>query len=108
MLYHMESWHFWITLSALAGAIAFIAIQTYKTISPMFELLFLAILLHIFVVYGYTKSLSEDNSSILYAISNIMAIIFVVIIGKYIFKNTISTKQYIGLIIGIISLFLLM
>mgnify|MGYP001412234684 CR=1 FL=1 len=103
----MQSWHFWIALTALSGAIAFIAIQAYTSFFPMIELLMLAVLLHVVVVYGYTKSLSEDKSGILYAISNIMAVLFVVVISKCIFGNHVSNKQIVGLILGIGAIFLL-
>lgn len=103
----VQPWHLWITLTALSGAIAFVAIQAYTSFSPMIELMFLAVLLHVVVVYGYTKSLSEDKSGILYAISNIMAVLFVVVVSKCIFRTEISNKQIVGLIFGMIGLLLL-
>lgn len=102
----LEPWHIWIFLITLSGVISFLAIQQY-IISNSPHWLILTIMLYIFILYAYTKALTYHNSSYVYIISKIMGVIFVIIAGKIMYGQTISIKQWIGLIFGIMAIILL-
>ncbi len=97
----------WVLMTALSGALAYLAMQAYVNSQSRHEYLFLAMILQVLVVYGYSKILSKDQSGVLYATAKIMAIILVIVASVYLFDKEISTKQIIGLILGVIAIILL-
>ena len=69
--------------------------------------LFYTLVCYIIATIAYLILLKENDMVIIYPISKILSIIYVVIIGVVLFKETLTLTTIIALLLGIISIILL-
>ena len=97
---------FWIILAASTASLQVIFIKKYLQTNDWFWL-DLSLLTSVFLLVTYIKIFNGNNISIIYPIIKILSIIIVIITGDVFFKNKITIKSIVGIILGIISIYLL-
>ena len=97
---------FWIILAAITASLQVIFIKKYLQTNDWFWL-DLSLLTSVFLLVTYIKIFNGNNISIIYPIIKILSIIIVIITGDVFFKNKITIKSIVGIILGIISIYLL-
>lgn len=97
----------WIVIVVLADTIPLPLIKAYVK-SNNYLYLIISILLYIILIYTYIKLLLTYNVSSLYPTLKIFSILVVVGYGILILKEKLHLLNYIGLILGILAIFLLL
>ena len=62
---------------------------------------------YLILILSYSIILTDKNISIIYPILKVLSVIIVVIAGIIVFKNNLDMKTIIGIIFGIISIYIL-
>lgn len=96
----------WIFIASLAAAAPIYLIKKYWQ-NPDFMYIILIILTYVVLTYAYLMIFKNHDISVAYAFLKVLSIILVVIIGIFVFKESVQTKTYVGIIFGIIALILL-
>ena len=97
---------FWIILAAITASLQVIFIKKYLQTNDWFWL-DLSLLTSVFLLVTYIKIFNGNNISIIYPIIKILSIIIVIITGDVFFKNKITMRIIVGIILSIISIYLL-
>ena len=97
---------FWIILAVISASLQVVFVKKY-TQTNLWYWFGLSILASLFLLVAYVKSFNGHNVSIIYPIIKILSIIIVIITGDVFFKNKITIKSIVGIILGIISIYLL-
>ena len=81
----------------------------YYTKQNNFNIILLTILLYLLIIYAYYKILIDPttNISIVGPMTGIISVIVKVIVGVFFFKEVIHLNGYIGLLLSMISIYLL-
>ena len=72
-----------------------------------FIIILFTMILYVLILYLYCKILLHDNLSTFGPIISILSLIFVVIVGIFFFNETICVYTISGIILSIVSIFLL-
>jgi multidrug transporter EmrE-like cation transporter len=97
---------FWLLIAAIAAAVPVFFIKYYLKKKDNIWII-LSILFYVFLLYCYTILLKDDGISTTYALLKIFSIIIVVVGNRFLFDIEITTRSYIGIVFGIISIYLL-
>ncbi|ANB51037.1 hypothetical protein [Powai lake megavirus] len=101
----MNNWILYI-LTAIVSAIPLFMIQKYiNTNNYLF--LIVSVLLYLILIALYIAILKGNQMSTIYPLTKILSIVIVVAFGYLFFGNKLCTKQVIGIIIGIVGIYLL-
>ena len=93
-------------LAAIAAAIPLPLIKQY-TLTKDFIWIILSIISYLILVYTYVKILENDNMSVVYPILKIVSILIVVFSGVIIFGDKLDQRSIIGILLGIIAIYML-
>ena len=98
--------YYWPFIAAFFSALTIILIKYYVKTSNYFLLLFV-LLSEISLVCSYIKLLETGNVVIQFALVKIISIFFVLLPGIIFFDTKLTNYKILGLILGIISIYLL-
>jgi len=96
----------WFLIAAIAAALPIPFIKIY-TETKKFIWIFLSMFSYLILILSYSIILTDKNISIIYPILKVLSVIIVVIAGIIVFKNNLDMKTIIGIIFGIISIYIL-
>jgi multidrug transporter EmrE-like cation transporter len=96
----------WYLIAAFTSALQIIFIKKYTDTKSLFWVI-LSILSACIMLLSYVILVVNNNITIIYPIIKVLSIVFVSIIGFFAFNNKIDTKSFIGILFGIVSIFLL-
>jgi drug/metabolite transporter (DMT)-like permease len=95
-------------LAAFFSAVPVILVQQYlKTDKTKHYLILLSIISYIIVILFYIEIFEFRNAAIGHSIIKYISIIFVFIVGIFYYEQKITMKQYIGVILGLVAIYLL-
>ena len=86
----------WAILAAVMSTIYFFLIKEF-TKTKNKNILYVLIILQLFVMYLYYKSLQKIHSGILYAIINGLSVIIGALIANYYFQESFTKHELIGI-----------
>lgn len=95
-----------IILTAIATILPIILIKKYIE-TKQYKYLILTLLLYIPEIYMYIILFKHDNFATLYGVVKILAVLIVIVIAIFFYNETVTKKKMIGLIIGLVAIFLL-
>lgn len=101
----MSKWAI-ISAAAIASALPLPLLKSYITTQNKNYVL-LAMLSNMSVIFTYIIMLKNQNMNIMYPFVKIASIIMVILIGTFFYEEHLMTKQKIGILFGVISLYLL-
>jgi len=96
----------WLILAALTGALNVILVKLYITTK---EIIYIPILLlsGLTTLYSYYKIFNTNEVSTIYPIVKIISILMVILFGIFICNEKLNNKKICGLILSILTLYLL-
>ena len=96
----------WILIAGVAASIPLMLmkkyIETKKTI-----LIVLSMICYLVVIQSYIQLLATNNISTIYPIIKIVSDLIVIPSGVFLFHEKLNLYNYLGVILGIISIYLL-
>ena len=96
----------WLIITALFSAITVFAVKHYILKANYFYLL-VAILSETGLLYSYTHLLQGDDIFATFSVVKILGIILVFIPSVVLFDNKLTNRKIIGLILAVVSIYLL-
>lgn len=93
-------------VAAIASALPLPFLKTYMSTNNDTYLL-LAVLANFILLFTYILMLKEYKMNIIYPFIKIASIIMVILIGTFYYDEKIITSNKIGLLLGVVSLYLL-
>jgi multidrug transporter EmrE-like cation transporter len=96
----------YLLLTAIFSAISIPFIKQY-TITKNVLWLVLSLLCYIILIWLYTIILHMNNISIIYSILKVLDVLLVIAFGMLFFHETLTLQQIIGIILSIISVFII-
>ncbi len=96
----------WLLLASFFSALTILMVKQYEKSSNYWYLLVTA-LSEIGLIYSYIQLLKNGDIITQFALVKIVAILIVLIPGIMFFNSILTTKQIIGLIFGMIAIYLL-
>ena len=96
----------WIIIGAICGAISVSFVKIYTETKNILWII-LAMISFIILIYAYSIILQNEKIIIVYPILKILSILFVVFVGCVFFKNKLDLKISIGVLLALISIYLL-
>jgi multidrug transporter EmrE-like cation transporter len=96
----------WYLIAASAAAVPIPLIKTYLNDNNNIWIIS-AIVSYLILVWAYVIVLQDNKISTIYPILKVLSVILVVISGKLIYDEQIQLREYIGILFGIIAIYLL-
>lgn len=96
----------WLFIASFFSALTVIIVKYYDHF-PNNWLLLVAVLSEMCLIYGYIKLLKHDDILTQFALVKIIAILMVVIPSILFFGTELTISKIVGLILGLISIYLL-
>lgn len=96
----------WFLISAISAAIPIPLIKKYTETKNIIWI-FLSILSYFVLILSYSVILDDNNITILYPLLKVLSIFIVIFSGIIFFNNKLDMKSLIGILFGIISIYLL-
>jgi len=96
----------WFLIAAITSALQMIFIKKYTDTKYLFWVI-LSLLSAFIMLLSYTIIVVDNNITIIYPIIKILSIVIVSTVGFFAFNNKIDTKSFIGILLGIVSIYLL-
>ena len=100
------SLNMWYIIAIINSALAGILVK-YCVSNSCSSYLYAAIFCNIFVIFAYVQIFKDNSISTSYSCIKIISIILVAIIGFTFFNEKCDINKIVGLILGIISIYLL-
>jgi len=101
----MSKWGL-IGIAAIASALPLPLLKSYITTKNNSYMLF-AMLSNLIVIYTYFIMLQNQKMNIMYPFIKIISIVMVILIGTFFYDEELITKHKIGIVFGILALYLL-
>jgi uncharacterized membrane protein len=101
----MSKWGL-IGIAAIASTLPLPLLKSYIATKNNSYML-LAMLSNLIVVYTYFIMLQNQKMNIMYPFIKIISIVMVILIGTFFYEENLITKHKIGIVFGIIALYLL-
>lgn len=98
---------FFYLLAAIAAALPIPLIKKYTEGNPKHIWLILALVSYMILIYSYIIILQDKNITVVYPIVKVISILVVLLFGIFVFGNKISGEIGLGVLFGIISIYLL-
>lgn len=99
--------YIWIALAIILSAIPIIMVKLYLNTNNIWFIV-TAILLSIFLILTYIYIVKNYRISIIYPIIKILSVILVVVVGIFLFGEKITWRNVIGIILGLVGIYLLL
>jgi multidrug transporter EmrE-like cation transporter len=96
----------WLLLASIFSALTVLMVKEYEKNSKYWPLL-VATLTEIGLIYSYIQLLKKGDLITQFALVKIISILLVLIPGIVFFNSVLTTKNIIGLIFGMIAIYLL-
>jgi multidrug transporter EmrE-like cation transporter len=96
----------WILLAAASASIPLILMKKY-TETKKTILIILSLICYLVVIQSYIQLLSTSNISTIYPMIKIISDLIVIPAGIFIFHEKLNLYNYLGIILGISSIYLL-
>lgn len=96
----------WVIVISLLSAATTCVLHYYTSQDNVWWLI-LALLGSILLIFCYIPIMKQDNSGILYTITKIISISLIMLVASVVWAEPISTRQWVGLLLAIISVILL-
>jgi len=97
---------FWFSIAAFFSALTILLIKYYVKTSNNFVLL-VVLLSEFLLIYSYIQLLQTGDMAIQFALVKIISIFFVLLPGIFFFDTKLTKNKILGLIIGVIAIYLL-
>lgn len=96
----------WFLIAAIAAAIPIPFIKEYtETKNSLW--IFLSAVSYSILILAYSIILSQKDITIIYPLLKVLSVLIVILTGILYFKNTIDIETGIGVLFGIISIYVL-
>jgi hypothetical protein len=102
----MNSIILWYIAAIIASAYAGILVKQYTNDSNIINI-YVAVFLNSFLIFCYVKIFADTTISSSYSIIKILSILIVAIVGVIIYQDTLTIHLVMGILFGIISIYLL-
>lgn len=96
----------WILIASITATIPIFCIKKYNK-TRHYIWIILTMFLFFFLTIAYSKLFFNKNIIIIYTIIKVVSILIVTIIGYLLFDYELNMKSYIGILLAILSIFLL-
>jgi multidrug transporter EmrE-like cation transporter len=96
----------WIIIGAICATVSVSFVKIY-TKTKNIQWIILAMASFLLLIYAYSVVLKNEKIIIVYPILKIVSILFVVFVGCVFFKNKLDLKISIGVLLGLVSIYLL-
>jgi multidrug transporter EmrE-like cation transporter len=109
MYYNMSQLNQWIWLimAAIAAALPLPLIKKYNTSNNHIYLIGSAVS-YMILILSYVIILRTNNMITIYPFLKILSIVIVILFGWFVFHENFTTKNVIGIILGLIAMYLLL
>ncbi len=97
---------FWFLLAAISAALPIPFIKEY-TMNDSINWIIYSITSYLILILSYSKILRNKNITIIYPLLKVLSVLIVITTGLVVFGNKMNIVSGIGIIFGIISLYLL-
>lgn len=98
---------FFYLLAAISAALPIPLIKKYTQGNPKHTWIILAFLCYAVLIYSYIIILQDKNITVVYPIVKVISILIVLLFGIFMFGNGITFEIGLGILFGIISIYLL-
>jgi multidrug transporter EmrE-like cation transporter len=103
--------NYYLLLLALCASIVAILpivfIKQYIITKQIYNLI-LAFILYVFLLLSYVKLFETEQVSSTYTILQILQILIMIVVGLMIFNESLTINKILGIIFGIVSIYLLL
>jgi drug/metabolite transporter (DMT)-like permease len=96
----------WILFTAFISSFPVILIKYYLKVQQFF-LLIAALCFYAVAIFGYIHIFKTKNISSSYIVTKLLSELLVIAAGVFLFKEVLKPKQMVGIILAIISLYLI-
>ena len=96
----------WFTTAVLTSALPIPALKKYNETSDPKYIIF-GCIAFVILIYAYVNLLKDNNMVVVYPFVKITSIVIVGIIGVTLFKESLTPRIAIGIILGLVALYLL-
>lgn len=96
----------WFFIAAAAAAVPIPLIKLW-TKTHNIQWILLSTFSYAILIYAYSIILADKNITIVYPILKVLSVLLVIAAGVFLFRNELDTKSIIGILLGIISIYLL-
>lgn len=96
----------WFFIAAVAAALPIPLIKQY-TNTKQWIWIVLSIVSYLCLITAYSIVLKDENITIVYPILKVLSVIVVVLSGLVFFYNSFDMKSLIGILFGILSIYIL-
>ncbi len=103
----MNYYYIWLIVSTIIALLPLIFIKKYIQNNKIIYLV-ISMILYFLLMMSYVKLFNLSELSSAYTILQILQILIVLLIGVFIFNESITIYKVIGIIFGIISVYLLL
>jgi drug/metabolite transporter (DMT)-like permease len=106
MLFENMQSNKWLFIASFFSALTILIIKFYER-KPLHWLLLVALISESIIVYSYIELLKMDDILTQFSLVKIISIIFVLISSILFFGNVLTYKKIIGLVFGILGIYLI-
>ena len=96
----------WILFTAFISSFPVILIKYYLKVQQFF-LLVAALCFYAVAIFGYIHIFKTNNISSSYIVTKLLSELLVIAAGLFLFKEVLKIKQMVGIVLAIISLYLI-
>lgn len=97
---------FWIILATIFSALPILLVKAYIDNKNLYWIAF-AIIASIILIIPYIKIVRQHNVTTIYSLIMILSIILIIIVDVSLFKEHLTITNIIGIILGMIAIYLL-
>jgi multidrug transporter EmrE-like cation transporter len=99
--------NYYLFVSTIIAILPIIFIKKYIITKEIYNLI-LAFILYIFLLLSYIKLFETEQVSSSYTILQILQILIMIIVGIMIFNESLTINKILGIIFGLLSIYLLL
>ena len=99
--------NYYLFLATIIAILPIVFIKKYIMTKEMYNLI-LALILYVLLLFSYIKLFETEQVSSTYTILQILQILIMIGVGIIIFNESLTINKSLGIIFGIISIYLLL
>jgi len=96
----------WFLIAAVAAALPIPFIKQYTLDENLMWIVF-SVLSYLILILSYYIILRDKNITVVYPFLKVLSVLMVVLAGLYVFHNQLTISSTVGIVLGILSLYLL-
>jgi len=97
---------FWFIIAATTPALPLAMIKRYTETNNYYWII-MSICCYLLLIFAYSIILTNTDIAIMYPLLKVISILIVVTLGLIFYKSELDGKSILGIILGIISIYLL-